>query len=177
MEALLHQVEGLAGHQRGPGILHPHRLLRFLVLALHAPDGGAGVGFVGQEVVDDVLLPAPSPVGDAPPVQLLADLLQPVAPPGTLEYFLHDGSGHRVYFKSGAVLHPVADLDSGIAEGRPGGQEVAPGRRLSHSPDNLLGKIFRVKFVHALDDGLHQLAGWGVVGVLGDGYDADALAP
>ena len=38
-------------------------------------------------------------------------------------------------------------------------------------------KIFRVKFVHALDDGLHQLAGGGVVGVLRDGDYSNALAP
>ena len=38
-------------------------------------------------------------------------------------------------------------------------------------------KIFAVEFVHALDDGLHELAGGGVVGVLGDGDDADSLAP
>ena len=177
MESLLHQVEGLPRHQRGPGVLHPHRLLCLLVFALHAPNGGAGVGFVGQQVVDDVLLPAPSPVGDAPPVQLLADFLQPVAPAGTLEYLLDDGCGHRVYLQGGPVLHPVADLDAVVAEGRPGGQEVAPGCRFPHSPDNLLSKIFRVKFVHALDDGLHQLAGGGVVGVLGDRDDADALAP
>ena len=177
MESLLHQVEGLPRHQRGPGVLHPHRLLCLLVLALDAPDSGAGVGFVGQQVVDDVLLPAPSPVGDAPPVQLLADFLQPIAPARTLEDFLDDGCGHRVYLQGGPVLHPVADLDAVVAEGRPGGQEVAPGCRFPHSPDNLLSKIFRVKFVHALDDSFHQLAGGGVVGVLGDGDHPDALAP
>ena len=173
----MHQVEGLTGHERGPGILHPYRLSRLLVLTFHSPDGGAGVGFVGQQVVDHVLLPAPSLIGDAPPVQLLADFHQPVAPAGTLEYLLDDGRGHRVNLQGGAVLHPVADLDAVVAEGGPGGQEVAPGRRLPHSPHDLLRKIFRVKFVHGLDDGLHQLAGGGVVGVLGDGHHADALAP
>ena len=38
-------------------------------------------------------------------------------------------------------------------------------------------QIFTVELVHALDDGLHQLACGGVVGVLGDGHHADALAP
>ena len=61
------------------------------------------------------------------------------------------GSTSRV----GTVLHPVADLDAGVAEGGLGTQEEAPGRRLAHSPDNLLSKIFRVELVHALDDGLH----------------------
>ena len=177
MESLLHEVEGFTGHQGGPGVLHPYRLLGLLVLALHAPDGSSRIGFIGQEVVDDILLPAPSPVGDAPPVQLLADFLQPVASAGTLEYLPDDGGGHRVNLQGGAVLHPVADLDAVVAEGGLGPQEEATGRRLPHPPDNFLGKIFRVKFVHALDDGLHQLAGGGVVGVLRDGDDADALAP
>ena len=35
-------------------------------------------------------------------------------------------------------------------------------------------QILRVKFVHALDDGLKELACGGVVGLLGDGDDADA---
>ena len=43
--------------------------------------------------------------------------------------------------------------------------------------DNLLGEIFAVEFVHALDDGLKELAGGGVVGLLGDGDDADSSAP
>ena len=42
---------------------------------------------------------------------------------------------------------------------------------------NLLGKIFAVEFVHALDDALKKLAGGGVVGLLGDGDHPDALAP
>ena len=41
---------------------------------------------------------------------------------------------------------------------------------------DLKDEIFRVKFVHALDDGLHELACGGVVGVLGDGDDPDALS-
>ncbi len=170
-------VKQLPGHQGGPGVLHPHRLPCLLVLALHAPDGGAGVGFVGQQVVDDVLLPAPSPVGDAPTVQFFADFGEPVAPPGTLEYLLHDGRGHRVNLQGGTVLHSVADLDPVVAEGGLGGKEIAARGGLPHSPFYFFGKIFRVKFVHGLDDGLHQLAGGGVVGVLCDGDDADSLAP
>ena len=44
-------------------------------------------------------------------------------------------------------------------------------------PRHLLGKILAVELVHALDDGLKELAGGGVVGLLGDGDDADAPAP
>ena len=127
--------------------------------------------------MDNVLLPAPSPVGDAPAVQFLADFRESVAPAGTLKDFLDDRGGHRVNLQRGPVLHPVADLDAVVAEGGLGGQEVAPGRRFPHSPLHFFGKIFRVELVHGLNDGLHQLAGGGVVGVLGDGDDPDALAP
>ena len=48
VQPLLHQVEGLPGHQGGPGVLDPYRLLGLLVLALDAPDRRSGVGFVGQ---------------------------------------------------------------------------------------------------------------------------------
>ena len=75
------------------------------------------------------------------------------------------------------IPHPVADLDSAVAEGGLGTQEEALGRRFPHSPDNLLGKILAVKLVHTLDDSLHQLAGGGVVGVFGDRHHPDALAP
>ena len=168
MQPLLHLVKQLPGHQGGPGVLHPYRLRVLLVFALDAPDGGAGVGFVGQQVVDHVLLPAFALVGDAPAVQLLANLREPVAPPGTLEYLPDDGGGHRVNLQGRTVLHPVADLDPVVAEGRLGAEEETTGRRLPHTPLNLFGKIFRVELVHGLDDGLHQLAGGGVVGVLGD---------
>ncbi len=139
VQPLLHRVEGLPGHQGGPGVLDPHRLARLLVLALDAPDGGSGVGFVGQQVVDDVLLPAPSPVGDAPAVQFLADLHQPVAPAGTLEYLPNYRRGRRVNLQGGAFLHPVADLDSSVAEGCLGAEEEAPGGGLPHPPHNLGG--------------------------------------
>ena len=39
---------------------------------------------------------------------------------------------------------------------------------------DFLGEVFGIELVHALDDRLHQLAGGGVVGVLGDRGDADA---
>ena len=48
---------------------------------------------------------------------------------------------------------------------------------LLHPPGDLLGQILRLKLVHALDDGLHDLAGRGIVGLLGDRSDADSPAP
>ena len=40
-----------------------------------------------------------------------------------------------------------------------------------------MGQILRVEFVDALDDGLKESAGGIVLGLLGDGDHADALAP
>ncbi len=46
-----------------------------------------------------------------------------------------------------------------------------------HPPGDLLGQILRLKLVHALDDGLHDLAGQGIVGLLCDRGDVDSPAP
>ena len=46
-----------------------------------------------------------------------------------------------------------------------------------HPPGDLLGQILRLKLVHALDDGLHDLAGRGIVGLLGDRGRVDSPAP
>ena len=94
-----------------------------------------------------------------------------------LEYLPHHRSRGRVNLQRGTLLHPVADLDADVAEGGLGAEEEAAGGRLPHTPDDVLGKIFAVEFVHALDDRFHELAGGGVVGVLGDGYDPYPLSP
>ena len=115
--------------------------------------------------------------GDALVVEGAGDLQHPGAGLGQVEYALDHGGGVRVEFQGGALLGAVRHHDPVVAVGRPAAHPVAPGRGLPHPPRNLLGKIFAIEFVHALDDGLHQLAGGGVVGVLGDGDHADALAP
>ncbi len=174
---LLHVLEQFPGHQRGPRSLHPYRVLGFISLALSAPHCGAGVRLVAQHVVETPLVPALAPVGDAPVVQLLAYLLQAVALKRLLEYLLHYRSRGRVNLQGGALLRPIADLHLPEAEGGLGAQEEAPRSGLPHSPDDLLGKIFAVIFVHALDNPLKQPAGGVVLGLLGDGHHADALAP
>ena len=68
-------------------------------------------------------------------------------------------------------------MDPLVAVGGVGGHPEAPRRGLPHPPRDLLGKIFAVELVHALDDGFEELACGGVVGLLGDGDDSDALAP
>ena len=78
-------------------------------------------------------------------------------------------------FQGGPLLGPVLDHELAVAVGNAAGDPEAPGGGFAHPPVDLFGKIFRVKFIHGLDDGLHELAGGGVVGVLGDGDDADAL--
>ena len=127
--------------------------------------------------MESSLVPALAPVGDAPVVQGLAYLHEAVATERALEQLLHHRSGGRVNLQRGTLLHPVADLDSLVSEGGLGAEEEAARGGLTHTPDNLLRQIFAVELVHALDDGLHEFAGGGVVGVLGDGHYPDALAP
>ena len=127
--------------------------------------------------METALVPPLASVGDAPLVQLLAQLLEAAAPQGLLEYLLHHRGRGRVYLKGGALLRPVADLDLPVAEGGVGAEEEAPRCGLPHPPDDLLGKILAVIFVHGLDDSLKQPAGGVVLGLLGDGHHADALAP
>ena len=141
MKSHLHGVEQLPRHQGRPGVLHPYRVGRLVSLGLPAPDCGSGVGFVGQQVVQGVLLPAPSPIGDAPVVQALADFLQAVAPQGGLEYLNHDGSGVQVHVQGGTFLGSVVDLDPLVTEGRTGCQVEAPRRGFPHAPHDLLRQV------------------------------------
>ena len=47
---------------------------------------------------------------------------------------------------------------------------------LPHASHYLLRKVLRVEFVNTLDDCFHELAGRGVIGVLGNGDYANALS-
>jgi len=128
--------------------------------------------------VDAVLGPGSSGgVGDALVVQGAGDVQDAPTRLGHIEDALHHRRRGRVGLQGGAFLGPVLDHQLAVAVGHAAGDPEAPGGGFAHPPVNLFGEIFAVKFVHGLDDGLHQLAGGGVVGVLGDGDDADALAP
>ena len=116
-------------------------------------------------------------VGDALGVKGLRYVQDASAGLGHSEDALHHRSGCGVRFEGGALLGSVLHHELAVAVGHPAGNPEASGRRLPHPSPNLLGKILAVELIDALDDGLHQLAGGGVVGVLGDGDDADALAP
>ncbi len=68
-------------------------------------------------------------------------------------------------------------MDSPIPKRRMRGHPEPSGSGLTHSSRDLLGKVLRVEFIDALDNSLHELAGWCVVRVLCDGDHADAPAP
>ena len=172
-EQLLHPVELSLGYDGGVRVLHPHR--RLAVLCGGSPDNGSRVGFVVEHGVDGGLEPLLAvDGGDALGVEGLGDVEDAFA----LESHIEDAPDHRVggrvQLQPGALLRPVLDMDPLVAVGCVGGHPKASGRRLPHPPRNLLGKIFAVEFVHALDDGLQQPAGSGVLGLLGDGDHADA---
>ena len=126
--------------------------------------------------MDGVLLPAPPPVGDAALVEVAADLLEALSAQRALEHLFHDRRRSRIDLERGALLASVLHLDPLVAEGRARREEEAARGGLAHAPDNVLRKIFAVELVDALDDRLHELAGGGVVGVLGDGDDAHAAS-
>ena len=114
--------------------------------------------------------------GDALSVEGLGDVQGTLALQGHVEDALDHSVGGRVRLQLRTLLGPVLDVDLPIAEGGLRTQEEASRCGLPHPPGNLLRKIFRVKLVHALDDGLHELACRRVVGVLGDGDYPYALA-
>ena len=160
----------------GKGVHHPHRFLS--VLGSQTPDQGAGVGFVGEDLVDGGLAPLLAVGGwDALGVEGLEDVQGGLALEGEIEDASYYGVVGRVQFQAGALLGAVLDVEARVSVGGAGVHPEAPGGGLAHSPRHFLRKILAIKFVHGLDDGLHQLAGGGVVGVLGDGDHADALAP
>ena len=126
--------------------------------------------------MDAVLGPEPAcGVGDALVVEGLGDVQE--APAGLChrEYTLHSGSKWGIGFQGRAFPGSVLHHELAIAVGHPAGDPEAAGCRLAHSPADLLGRILAVELVHRLYDGLHEPACGGVVGLLGDGDDPDAL--
>ena len=175
-QKLRHTPELRLGDDPLEGIFHPDR--RGLVLRSDAPHQRAFIGFVVQHVVDDRLRPEP-PAGarDSLRVEGPGDVEDALARLGHSKHALHDRRRGRLDLQPGPLLRPVLHVHLAVAVGGVGSDPEAARRGLAHSPPNLLGKILAVKLVHALDDRLHQLARGRVVGVLGDGYDADAPAP
>ena len=175
-QQLLDLPELPLGDDGGVCVLDAHR--RRAVLGGGSPDQRARVGFVEQHVVDGGLEPLLSPgAGHALGIEGLGHVEDAAALERHVEDAAGYGVGGRVKLQLGALLRPVLDVDLPVAVGGEGGDPEASGSGLPHPSRDLLGKIFAVEFVHALDDGLHELTGGGVVGVLGDGDDPDAPAP
>ena len=157
-------------------LLHPHRLC--LVLRLGAPDQRARVDLVLEDEVDGVLGPELAcGAGDTLVVEGLSDGQHPLSGLCHVEDALDHGRRVRVEFQCGPLLRPILHHDPVVSVGLPAADPEAARGGLSHPPQDLLGEILAVELVHALDDSLKQLAGGGVVGLLGDGDDSDALAP
>jgi len=173
-QLLVHLAELGLGHDGGEGLLHPDRLA--LLLRGGTPGQSAGIGLVAEDDVDAVFGPGPAGgVGDALVVEGAGDVQDAASGLGQVEDALNSGSGVGVKFQGGAFLGAVLDHELAVAVGNTAGDPEAPGGGFAHPSINLFGKIFAVKFVNAFDDGFHELAGGGVVGMLGDGDDADAL--
>ena len=172
----VHPAELGLGDDGGEGLLHPHGVR--LVLGVDAPDQGSRVRLVFQDDVDAVLGPEPAGgVGYTLVVECPGDVQDSPASLGHPEDALHNGRGGRIGLEGGPLLGAVLHHDLAKAVGNPAGDPEAAGRCFPHAPDDFLGKIFAVKFVHRLYDALKQPAGCGVVGLLRDGHHADALAP
>ncbi|MCY4618765.1 MAG: hypothetical protein OXD50_09485 [Chloroflexi bacterium] len=151
----------------GEGVLDPDR--RGAVLGVEAPDEGAGVGLVGEQAVHGGLEPGLA-VGrvNALGVERAGDVEHALAGEGAVEDAPHDGVGGRVQFQPGPGLGPICDVHLLVAVGRRGGDPEAARGGFAHAADHFLGEVLGVELIDALDDRLHQLAGGGVVGVLGD---------
>ena len=126
-----------------------------------------------------LVLPQSFPLGLEMPlvVEGADDFERPVSGIRHVEDALDDGGRFGVDLQGGPLLGSVLHHDPVVAEWGVAGNPEASRCGLPHTPRDLLGEIFAVEFVHALDDGLHQLTRRCVVGVLGDGDHPDALAP
>ncbi len=164
------------GDDGGERLLHPHWVS--VVLGVGAPEQCARVRLVGKDVMDAGPSPELSPgTGDALIVEGADDFERPITGFGHVEHAPDDGGRIGIDLQGGSLLGTVLHHDPVVAEGGVAGNPEASRCGFPHPSRDLLGEILAVELVHALDDGLHELAGGCVVGVLGDGDDANALAP
>ena len=132
-------MELFGRHDGGEGVFHADRLLA--VLGVGSPDQGAGVGFVGEHLVDGGLAPLLAPGGgDALGVEGLEDVQGGPALEGQVKDAADHGVVGRVEFQPGPLLGPVLDIDPLVAVGGVGGHPEAARGGFAHSPHNLLGK-------------------------------------
>ncbi|MCY3571208.1 MAG: hypothetical protein OXH19_07695 [Chloroflexi bacterium] len=158
------------------GVLNPHGLRA--VFGVVSPDEGAGVGLVAQEPVHGRLEPGLARRrGDAVGIERAGDVEHALTRGGHVEDAPHDLVHGRIEHQRRTLFAAVGDLDPLVAVGRPAGHPEPARGRFAHAARDLLGQVLGVELVDRLDDRLHQLAGRGVVGVLGDRGDADAAPP
>ena len=91
-----------------------------------------------------------------------------------MEHASDDAVRRRVQFQPGAFLGSVLYQHPPVAVGNVRGHPEPARSGLPHATSNFLREILAVELVDALDNRLHEFAGRRVVGVLGDGDDADA---
>ncbi len=142
---------------------------RSAVLGRLAPDQGAGVSLVGEQVVDGRLEPAFSGRGGNPfGIQGFGN----VQHRATLERHVKDASGDsvrgRVQLQLWSLFRTVGHICPLVSEGCIVGNPEAARSCFPHSSSHLLREVLRVELIDALDDCFHQLAGGCVVRVLGD---------
>ncbi|MCY3507106.1 MAG: hypothetical protein OXH41_13185 [Chloroflexi bacterium] len=168
-------LEHLAGDDRGEGVLDTYG--RQPVLGGDAPEQRSRVGLVGEHLVDGRLVPAlAGRARDSLGVEGLADVEHAPVLQRQLEDAPDKAVGGGVQCQPRSRPGTVLDLHLAVAV-RGAGSDPEPARSgLAESAHHLLRQVLAVELVDALDDRLHELAGGGVVGVLGDGDDADAAA-
>ncbi len=171
-----HPPELRRGHEGGKGVRYPYR--RRLIFGVGPPDQRAGVDLVGQHLLHGGLQPAPAGgTGQALSVQRLGDVQQTLPPVSQREQAAHHAGRRLRHRQLRSLFRTVWHQYPGVAIGRAAGHPEAAGGGFAHPPRDLLRQVLRVELVHALNDGLHQLAGGRVVGVLRDGDHLDPLAP
>ncbi|MCY4614990.1 MAG: hypothetical protein OXC71_01160 [Chloroflexi bacterium] len=154
-------------------VLDAHR--RQAVLRVDTPDEGPGVRLVREHAMDRGLEPSLAPrTSHTLAIECLGDVQRALALKRHVEDAPDDGLCGRTRFQSGPRSAAILDLNPRIPVGGIRSDPEATGRGLAHPAHDLLGQVLAVELIHTLDDRLHELAGWGVVGVLGDGDDADA---
>ncbi|MCY3507189.1 MAG: hypothetical protein OXH41_13600 [Chloroflexi bacterium] len=175
LKHLRYLLELLAGDDGGEGVLHPDGAEA--VLRRGPPDQCARVGLVGEHRVDGRLVPPLAPgARDSLGVERPGNVEDAFSLEGHLEDAAHHGVGRRVQFQLLTLAGSVLDRDLPVPMGRDGSDPEATGGRLTQAAHDLLGQVLAVELIDALDDRLHKLARGGVVGVLGDGDDADAAS-
>ncbi|MCY4392891.1 MAG: hypothetical protein OXE43_12720 [Chloroflexi bacterium] len=173
LEHLRHLPELLTGDDGGEGILDPH--CAEAVLGGGAPDQGARVGLVGEHRVDGGLVPALAPgTRDSLGVERSGDVEDALAVEGHVEDATHNAIGGRVQIQLLALAWSVVDRDLPVPVRRDGSDPEPARSRLTQATHDLLRQILRVEFVDALDNRFHELAGGGVIRMLGDRHDANA---